>query len=122
MSGEEPGVASVSRAVCPHPDPPPLAGEGTRGLGEVPPPPLAGEGTRGLGEVPPPPLAGEGTRGLGEVPPPPLAGEGRGGGKAAFASAEISAAQIDTAAALTRARRLVIKIGSALLVQENGEI
>ena len=90
MSGEEPRVASVSRAVCPHPDPPPAAGEGTRGLGEV--------------------------------PPPPLAGEGRGGGRAAFASAEISAAQIETAAALTRARRLVIKIGSALLVDQDGEI
>src|SRR5215212_9939154 len=70
----------------------------------------------------PPPPAGEGTRGLGEALPPPLAGEGRGGGISVPASQEMSAAPIGPASALTNAKRLVVKIGSALLVQENGEI
>jgi len=44
------------------------------------------------------------------APPPPQAGEGRGGGSPT------------PAAALAQARRLVIKIGSALLVGDDGEV
>jgi glutamate 5-kinase len=70
----------------------------------------------------PPPPAGEGIRGQGGLPPPLLAGEGRGGSIAAFASSEASDAPSDPAAVLFMAKRLVVKIGSALLVDEEGEI
>jgi len=54
----------------------------------------------------PPPQAAEGPIN----PPPPQAGEGRGGGLPS------------AAAALAAARRIVLKIGSALLVAQDGEI
>jgi glutamate 5-kinase len=56
--------------------------------------------------------AGEDPGSAPRKPPPPLGGEGWGGGAGA----------ISPAAALAVARRVVLKIGSALLVQEDGEI
>jgi glutamate 5-kinase len=53
----------------------------------------------------------------GGSPPPPHAGEGWGGGAATDAPSHPT-----TAMALTLARRIVLKIGSALLVGEDGEI
>jgi glutamate 5-kinase len=50
---------------------------------------------------------------------PPPAGKGRGGNVAAPTWAGDA---VEPATALTRARRLVVKIGSALLVQNDGEI
>ena len=52
-------------------------------------------------------------------PPPPQAGEGRGGG---IADAIANQETITPAAALCTAKRIVLKIGSALLVDEGGEI
>jgi glutamate 5-kinase len=49
--------------------------------------------------------------------PPPLAGEGWGGGSATERLGDLT-----PATALTGARRVVLKIGSALLVGEDGEI
>src|SRR5829696_8021262 len=82
-------TAQAAPAAYPHPNPPPLAGEGTI-------------------------AAGEGHGGAQQKPPPPLAGEGWGGG--------LPETGPTPAAALVAARRVVLKIGSALLVQEDGEI
>ncbi len=54
--------------------------------------------------------------------PTALAGEGRGGGMTGPATNEKPAAQVDAAVALALAKRLVVKIGSALLVDQGGEI
>ncbi len=52
--------------------------------------------------------------------PPPPAGEGRGGGITPASNANV--AETTPAAALAAARRVVLKIGSALLVDAEGEI
>ena len=71
----------------------------------------------------PPPPAGEGDIGAIRRACPLPRWRGRVGvGACGVRSAEKSAAPIDPASALAAAQRLVVKIGSALLVQENGEI
>src|SRR4051794_31957575 len=108
MSSDDAGTAGIPPKSYPHPFPPPPAGEGTAGVGGAPPPPPAG--------------GGGGGGGVGEAPPPRGGGGGGGGGITVPASQEMSAAPIGPASALANAKRLIVKIGSALLVQENGEI
>src|SRR4051812_38254775 len=67
--------------LCPHPDPPPQAGEGALRLIPLFPPPPAGAGALRLIPLFPPPPAGEGALRLIPLFPPPPAGEGQGGGR-----------------------------------------